>query len=67
MLRNTIGAVLACVYVALSVWLVRYEGQSYRDGRKQAKSARSVTESLRSASAPGELEGTAEGSCRIGW
>ena len=45
MLRNTIGAVLACVYVALSVWLVRYEGQSYRDGRKQAKSARSVTES----------------------
>jgi len=45
MLRNTIGAVLACLYVALSVWLVRSEGQSYRDGRKQAKSARSVTES----------------------
>ncbi len=45
MLRNTIGAVLACLYVALSIWLVRSEGQSYRDGRKQARMARSPTES----------------------
>ena len=45
MLKNSIGALLACLYVALSIWLVRSEGQSYRKSLNQAKSARSVTES----------------------
>jgi hypothetical protein len=45
MLKNSIGALLSCLYVALSIWLVRTEGQSYRKSLNQAKSARSVTES----------------------
>ena len=41
MVKSTIGAVLACLYVALSVWLVRSEGQSYRNSLKQARPTRS--------------------------
>ena len=44
MVKNTIGAALACLYVALSVWLVRSEGQSYRNGLNRAKPAGAVTE-----------------------
>jgi len=43
MVKSTIAAVLACLYVALSVWLVRSEGQSYRDRLKQARPAPAVT------------------------
>ncbi len=45
MVKSTIAAVLTCVYVALSVWLVRSEGQSYRNSLKQARPAPAVTAS----------------------
>jgi len=44
MVKSTIGAVLACLYVALSVWLVRSEGQSYRNSLKQARPTPAVTD-----------------------
>ena len=44
MVKNTVGAVLACLYVALSVWLVRSEGQSYRNGLNRVKPAGAVAE-----------------------
>ena len=44
MVKSTIGAVLACLYVALSVWLVRSEGQSYRNSLKQARPTAAVTD-----------------------
>ncbi len=44
MVKSTIGAVLACLYVALSVWLVRSEGQSYRNSLKQARPMPAVTD-----------------------
>ncbi len=44
MVKSTIGAVLACLYVALSAWLVRSEGQSYRNSLKQARPTPAVTD-----------------------
>ncbi len=44
MLKNTIAALLACLYVGLSVWLVRSEGQSFRESLNRTKPARSVTD-----------------------
>jgi len=44
MVKSTIGAVLACLYVAVSVWLVRSEGQSYRNSLKQARPTAAVTD-----------------------
>jgi len=44
MLKNSIAALLACLYIGLSVWLVRGEGQSYREGLKRGRTPRSVTE-----------------------
>ena len=44
MVKSTIGAVLACLYVALSVWLVRSEGQSYRNSLKQAKPREAISD-----------------------
>ncbi len=44
MVKSTIGAVLACLYVALSVWLVRSEGQSYRNSLNQARPTAAVTD-----------------------
>ena len=44
MVKSTIGAVLACLYVALSVWLVRSEGQSYRDSLKRARPTAAITD-----------------------
>ena len=45
MVKSMIAAVLACLYVALSVWLVRSEGQSYRNSLKQARPAQAITAS----------------------
>ena len=42
MLKNTIAALLACLYVGLSVWLVRSEGQSFRESLNRTSPARSV-------------------------
>src|SRR5208337_4026491 len=44
MVKSTVGAVLACLYVALSVWLVRSEGQSYRNSLKQARPTAAITD-----------------------
>ncbi len=44
MLKKTVAAIVACLYVGLSAWLVRSEGQSYRDRLKRARPPRSVTE-----------------------
>ena len=44
MVKSTIGAVLACLYVAVSVWLVRSEGQSYRNSLKQARPTAAITD-----------------------
>ena len=32
MVRCVVIAVVGCLYVAGSIWIVRHEGQSYRDG-----------------------------------
>jgi hypothetical protein len=37
MIRYVIAAVVGCLYVAGSVWVVRSEGQSYRDGLSKTK------------------------------
>ena len=44
MVKSTIGAVLACLYVALSVWLVRSAGQSYHDSLEQARPTAAITD-----------------------
>jgi Peptidase family M48 len=45
MARNTIAAVIACLYVAASAWLVSATGQAHRNSLRQAGlSASSVTE-----------------------
>ena len=44
MVKSSIGAVLACLYVALSVWLVRSAGQSYRDSLEQARPTAAITD-----------------------
>ncbi len=44
MLKNTIAALLACLYVGLSVWLVRSEGQSFRESLNRTRPARSGAE-----------------------
>jgi len=44
MVKSMIGAVLACLYVGLSVWLIRSEGQAYRNGLNRAKPAGAVAE-----------------------
>ena len=45
MLKKTVAAIVACLYVGLSVWLVRSEGQSFRDSLNRARPAQGVTES----------------------
>src|SRR5271165_7232117 len=44
MVKSTIAAVLACLYVALSVWLVRSAGQSYRNSLKQARPTAAIAD-----------------------
>ena len=44
MVRYVIAAVLGCLYVAGSIWVVRSEGQAYRDGLSKAKVVAGVIE-----------------------
>jgi hypothetical protein len=37
MLRNGLVALLGCLYVALSIWIVGQQGQSYRDGLRRER------------------------------
>jgi hypothetical protein len=39
MVRNAVIAVVVCLYVAGSIWIVGHQGQSYRDGLTNRKSA----------------------------
>src|SRR4051812_32039668 len=52
MARNTIAAVIACLYVAASAWLVSATGQAHRNALRQAGlAAGSVTDA-----SPGRVE-----------
>ena len=39
MLRNSLVALVGCLYVALSIWIVGKQGQSYRDGLRRERIA----------------------------
>jgi Peptidase family M48 len=45
MVKNMIAIVVGCVYVALSVWLVRHEGKTYREDLRLSRPAKSATSS----------------------
>jgi hypothetical protein len=45
MVKNSIAAVVACLYVALSAWLVSREGEAYRDALRQARKSRGAARS----------------------
>lgn len=44
-LKKTVAAIVACLYVGLSAWLVRSEGRSFRASLSRARPAQGVTES----------------------
>jgi Peptidase family M48 len=58
MVRYIIAAVLGCLYVAGSIWVVRSEGQAYRDGLSKPRLAARVIEKS-PAPSPAEKDRTA--------
>lgn len=43
MLKNLLAALLACLYIGLAAWLVRSEGQAYRDSINRPRQTRSAS------------------------
>ena len=43
MLKNLLAALLACLYIGLAAWLVRREGQAYRDSINRPRQTRSAS------------------------
>src|SRR5216684_3224300 len=50
MIRNSAAAILACLFVACSIWIVGNEGLAYRDSLRRAKLAELAAEQADRAS-----------------